>query len=232
MEEGRQCETPTPQPARSGARDVDPLTRAGGSAMRQSEITRWAWLGRTSTDDLQDPTLSLPRQLGNSTVALPPGGMIVAYFYDVESGRSPWVRQRSRAVRHPYPARWRHPGSARGSEPAQPPIRRRHLRIHRPSSTTHLLRHQDRTRARTGRRTARRCRRAHARRTQASHRDPDAPRQARRRTPWKRWKSPGTASKNTPNRASISADRRTATRPRRSLTRSPPSESRARPRPA
>ncbi len=55
--------------------------------MRQSEITRWAWLGRTSTDDLQDPTLSLPRQLGNATVALPPGAMIVAHFYDVESGR-------------------------------------------------------------------------------------------------------------------------------------------------
>lgn len=32
-----------------------------------------AWLGRTSTEDAQDPTLSLPRQLRNARAALPPG---------------------------------------------------------------------------------------------------------------------------------------------------------------
>ena len=47
-----------------------------------------AWMGRTSTDDAQDPTLSLPRQLENSRNALPPGFVIVAKFYDVESGRN------------------------------------------------------------------------------------------------------------------------------------------------
>jgi site-specific DNA recombinase len=47
-----------------------------------------AWLGRTSTDDAQDPTLSLPRQLDSSRNALPPGFVIVAKFYDVESGRT------------------------------------------------------------------------------------------------------------------------------------------------
>lgn len=47
-----------------------------------------AWLGRTSTDDAQDPTLSLPRQLDTTRKALPPGFMIVAKFYDVESGRN------------------------------------------------------------------------------------------------------------------------------------------------
>jgi site-specific DNA recombinase len=47
-----------------------------------------AWLGRTSTDDAQDPTLSLPRQLDNSRLALPAGFVIVAHFYDVESGRT------------------------------------------------------------------------------------------------------------------------------------------------
>ncbi|WP_214411085.1 hypothetical protein [Sphaerisporangium fuscum] len=47
-------------------------------------VARW---GRTSTEDLQDPTLSLPRQLDNSRAALPPGALIVAHFYDVESGR-------------------------------------------------------------------------------------------------------------------------------------------------
>ncbi|MFC5830366.1 recombinase family protein [Nonomuraea insulae] len=46
-----------------------------------------AWLGRTSTDDQQDPTLSLPRQLRSSRNALPAGSLIVAHFYDVESGR-------------------------------------------------------------------------------------------------------------------------------------------------
>ncbi len=45
-------------------------------------------MGRTSTDDAQDPTLSLPRQLDNSRNALPPGFVIVAKFYDVESGRN------------------------------------------------------------------------------------------------------------------------------------------------
>jgi hypothetical protein len=47
-----------------------------------------AWLGRTSTDDQQDPTLSLPRQLENSRSSLPDGFVIVAKFYDVESGRT------------------------------------------------------------------------------------------------------------------------------------------------
>jgi DNA invertase Pin-like site-specific DNA recombinase len=48
---------------------------------------RFAFLGRTSTDDVQDPTLSLPRQLRNSRSALPAGAVIVAHFYDIESGR-------------------------------------------------------------------------------------------------------------------------------------------------
>jgi site-specific DNA recombinase len=46
-----------------------------------------AWLGRTSTEDQQDPSLSLPRQLRRSREALPDGYVIVAHFYDVESGR-------------------------------------------------------------------------------------------------------------------------------------------------
>ena len=48
---------------------------------------RLAWWGRVSTEDQQDPTLSLPRQLHNSRTALPPGALIVAHYYDVESGR-------------------------------------------------------------------------------------------------------------------------------------------------
>src|SRR6476660_178105 len=48
------------------------------------------FVGRTSTDDKQDPTLSLPRQLGTCQKALagvPEDVVIVAHFYDVESGR-------------------------------------------------------------------------------------------------------------------------------------------------
>jgi len=47
-----------------------------------------AWMGRTSTEDQQDPTLSLPRQLENSRRALPAPFVIVAKFYDIESGRN------------------------------------------------------------------------------------------------------------------------------------------------
>ena len=47
-----------------------------------------AWIGRTSTEDKQDPTLSLPRQLEKARSALPPPFVIVAHFYDVESGRA------------------------------------------------------------------------------------------------------------------------------------------------
>ena len=47
-----------------------------------------AWMGRTSTDDQQDPTLSLPRQLDNRRRALPAPFVIVAKFYDIESGRN------------------------------------------------------------------------------------------------------------------------------------------------
>ncbi|GDY33904.1 recombinase family protein [Gandjariella thermophila] len=48
---------------------------------------RVAFLGRTSTDDQQDPRQSLQRQLGNCKTAIPESWVIVAHFYDVESGR-------------------------------------------------------------------------------------------------------------------------------------------------
>ncbi|MFG2064334.1 hypothetical protein ACGFIK_23270 [Micromonospora sp. NPDC048871] len=41
---------------------------------------RVAFLGRTSTDEQQDPTLSIPRQLTNSERALLPNMVIVAWF--------------------------------------------------------------------------------------------------------------------------------------------------------
>jgi len=52
-----------------------------------------AFLARVSTDDQQDPTLSLPRQLGNCQAALPDGWEIVAWFWDIESGRTALERR-------------------------------------------------------------------------------------------------------------------------------------------
>ncbi len=48
---------------------------------------RVAVLGRTSTEDQQDPRQSILRQVGNCKTAIPESWVIVAYFYDVESGR-------------------------------------------------------------------------------------------------------------------------------------------------
>jgi site-specific DNA recombinase len=55
-------------------------------ALMRDEV-RAAFLGRTSTDDQQDPRQSILRQLGNSRAAIPESWVIVAHFYDVESGR-------------------------------------------------------------------------------------------------------------------------------------------------
>ncbi len=51
-----------------------------------SPCTQPALAGRISTYDQQDPTLSLPRQLRASQAVLPDDAVIVAHFYDVESG--------------------------------------------------------------------------------------------------------------------------------------------------
>jgi hypothetical protein len=48
---------------------------------------RVAFLGRTSTEEQQYPRQSLIRQLDRSRSALPSVWVIVAHFYDVESGR-------------------------------------------------------------------------------------------------------------------------------------------------
>jgi site-specific DNA recombinase len=49
---------------------------------------RFAFFGRVSTDDVQDPSLSLPRQLaGCEAPVRDSGGAIVASYWDIESGR-------------------------------------------------------------------------------------------------------------------------------------------------
>jgi len=64
-----------------------------GPASPYAPPLRFAWWGRVSTEDQQDPTLSLPRQLHNSRAALPAGSTIVAHYYDVESGRKELERR-------------------------------------------------------------------------------------------------------------------------------------------
>jgi site-specific DNA recombinase len=49
---------------------------------------RFAYLGRTSDEDAQDPSLSIPRQLVSCEVIVRPrGDDIVAHYWDIESGR-------------------------------------------------------------------------------------------------------------------------------------------------
>src|SRR5437867_5505299 len=54
--------------------------------LRDKEV-RVAFLGRTSTEDQQDPRQSLMRQLSSCKAAIPESWVIVVHFYDVESGR-------------------------------------------------------------------------------------------------------------------------------------------------
>ena len=72
---------------RSRAEIVHPAQTPPAPSSPYSPGLRLAWWGRVSTEDQQDPTLSLPRQLHNSRTALPAGALIVAHYYDVESGR-------------------------------------------------------------------------------------------------------------------------------------------------
>jgi DNA invertase Pin-like site-specific DNA recombinase len=49
---------------------------------------RFAFLGRTSDEDAQDPSLSIPRQLNScEAVVKPLGDKVVAHYWEVESGR-------------------------------------------------------------------------------------------------------------------------------------------------
>lgn len=75
-----------PESGPSGLSDyaVSPLGMP--TALLRDEV-RVAFLGRTSTEDQQDPRQSLQRQLGNCKAAIPESWVIVAHFYDVESGR-------------------------------------------------------------------------------------------------------------------------------------------------
>jgi site-specific DNA recombinase len=58
------------------------------AALLRDEVeVRVAVLARTSTEDQQDPRQSIMRQVGTCRTAVPESWVIVAVFYDVESGR-------------------------------------------------------------------------------------------------------------------------------------------------
>jgi len=60
------------------------------------ESPRYAWYGRVSTEDEQDPTLSFPRQLQNAERQVAEaGGRIVAHYYDIESGTGSYAARGS-----------------------------------------------------------------------------------------------------------------------------------------
>lgn len=67
---------------------ADSPTPASTIGLAEPPATRFAFFGRVSTDDVQDPSLSIPRQLGVCKDAIgPAGGEIASYYWDIESGR-------------------------------------------------------------------------------------------------------------------------------------------------
>ncbi len=74
------------RPTRPGISDLAVSPFGLPLALHAKEV-RVAWVGRTSTEEHQDPRQSLLRQLERSKVALPESWVIVCHFYDVESGR-------------------------------------------------------------------------------------------------------------------------------------------------
>jgi hypothetical protein len=58
----------------------------GGGLAGPGEPVPVAFVGRTSTLELQDPVASLRRQVRSCQAALPPGWFIAAWYWDIESG--------------------------------------------------------------------------------------------------------------------------------------------------
>jgi len=58
----------------------------GGTDSGPAAVVPVAFLGRTSTLELQDPRASLHRQARSAQAWLPPGFRIVAWYWDIESG--------------------------------------------------------------------------------------------------------------------------------------------------
>jgi hypothetical protein len=68
------------------ATPATPMAPGGGGLAGPGEPVPVAFVGRTSTLELQDPVASLRRQVRASKAALPPGCFIAARYWDIESG--------------------------------------------------------------------------------------------------------------------------------------------------
>lgn len=79
--------SPTIPSGRNGGLSDLAVSPFGLPLALQAKELRVAWVGRTSTEDHQDPRQSLLRQLERSKFAMPPAWVIACHFYDVESGR-------------------------------------------------------------------------------------------------------------------------------------------------
>ncbi len=78
--------TNPPSPAANRLSDLA-VSPFGLPLSLHAKEVRVAWVGRTSTEEHQDPRQSLLRQLERCKVVLPESWVIVCHFYDVESGR-------------------------------------------------------------------------------------------------------------------------------------------------
>jgi site-specific DNA recombinase len=56
--------------------------------------TRFAFVGRVSTEEMQEPEMSRARQLDKARSILPPGATIVETYFDIDHTRAlPWSRR-------------------------------------------------------------------------------------------------------------------------------------------
>lgn len=78
---------------------VSSAAGAGVGPAGPGEPVPVAFVGRTSTLELQDPVASLRRQVRSSQAALPPGWFIAAWYWDVESGGLD-IEQRGHGTAH------------------------------------------------------------------------------------------------------------------------------------
>ena len=65
----------------------------------QGEVVPVAFTGRTSTAAVQDPAASLRRQARKCQAKLPPGWVITAWYWDIESGAMD-IEQRGHGTAH------------------------------------------------------------------------------------------------------------------------------------
>ena len=170
----------------SPAPHPDPGAGRGLTLAGPGEPVPVAFVGRTSTLELQDPVASLRRQVRSCQAACPPGWFIAAWYWDIESGgldlEAPLPGRRLPAVRRRRdPPRRRHGRPARRGRQPDAPVRRGDLRGHRTVRPGHLQRPQ------TGEETVPaghpgvRHRRADRHRRRQRHHRPGPPGQARRR---------------------------------------------------